>query len=101
VTEAQRQAAIGLCQQADQRAALGCMEAFGTTDFREDLANITVPVLVLHGDSDGTVPIEGSGQRTHATIAHSQLVVIEDGPHGINVSHAAEFNDALLGFMAV
>jgi len=101
VTEAQRQAAIGLCQQADQRAALGCMEAFGTTDFREDLANITVPVLVLHGDSDGTVPIEGSGQRTHATIAHSQLVVIEDGPHGINASHAAEFNDALLGFMAV
>jgi non-heme chloroperoxidase len=34
--------------------------------------------------------------RTAAAIAGSELVIIEGGPHGINVSHAAQFNAALL-----
>ncbi len=70
------------------------MEAFGTTDFREDLTKVTVPTLVIHGDSDATVPFEGSGRRTHEAIAGSELVVVEDAPHGFNVSHALEFNRA-------
>ncbi|MCW2841796.1 MAG: alpha/beta hydrolase [Aeromicrobium sp.] len=53
VTEEQREDAIGLCHQADQTAALGCIEAFGTTDFRGDLLKIALPTLVIHGDSDG------------------------------------------------
>ena len=54
---------------------------------------------MIHGDSDGIVPFEGSGKRTHEAIEGSELVVIEGGPHGINVSHAKEFNDALLAFL--
>ncbi|MDQ3057179.1 MAG: alpha/beta hydrolase [Pseudomonadota bacterium] len=100
VTEAQRQEAIAVCLQSDQTAALACMKAFGTTDFREDLKKVTVPTLVLHGDSDGTVPFEGSGKRTHAAIAGSQVVLLRDAPHGCNVSHADEFNDSLLAFLA-
>lgn len=100
VTEEQRQDAIALCHQSDQTAALGCMEAFGTTDFRDDLAMITVPTLVIHGDSDGIVPLEGSGRRTHEAVAGSELVVVPDAPHGFNVSHAEEFNRALLEFLA-
>ena len=100
VTEQQRQDAIALCHQSDQTAALACMEAFGTTDFRDDLTKVTVPALVIHGDSDGTVPFEGSGKRTHEAIAGSELVVVQDAPHGFNVSHAAEFNAALIGFLA-
>jgi len=65
VTEQQRQDAIALCQQSDQNAALSCMESFGGTDFRDDLTKVTVPTLVIHGDSDATVPFEGSGKRTH------------------------------------
>ena len=100
VTEQQRQQALALCRQADKRAALGCMNAFGTTDFREDLPKVSVPTLVLHGDSDATVPFEGSGQRTHAAIAGSELHLIAGAPHGCNVSHAEEFNQALLSFLA-
>lgn len=99
VTEAQRQDAIALCHQSDQAAALGCMKAFATTDFRNDLTHVTVPTLVLHGDSDATVPFEGSGNRTHAAIAGSELVVLQDAPHGCNTSHAKAFNAALLGFL--
>ncbi len=100
VTEDQRQQALALEALADHRAELGCLNAFGTTDFRDDLANVKVPTLVIHGDSDGVVPLEGSGARTHAAIAGSELVVVEGGPHGFNVSHAGEFNESLIAFLA-
>ena len=99
VTESQRGDAITLCHQSSQPAALACMDAFGTTDFREDLKKVTVPTLVIHGDADAIVPIEGSGQRTHSAVPHSQLVRVSGAPHGLNVSHAAAFNDALLSFL--
>lgn len=99
VSESERQAAIKLCQQSDQTAALGCMQAFATTDFREDLKKVSVPTLVLHGDSDGTVPYEGSGKRTHAAIAGSEAVVLKDAPHGCNASHPEQFNAALVAFL--
>jgi len=100
VSEEQRQQAIALCHQSDQKAALASMEAFGTTDFRDDLTKVTVPTLVLHGAGDATVPYDGSGVRTHAAIAHSELVVVDGAPHGLNVSHTDQFNTALLDFLA-
>jgi pimeloyl-ACP methyl ester carboxylesterase len=60
---------------------------------------VTVPTLVIHGDSDAIVPFEVSGKRSHELIAGSELVVIENGPHGINASHPQEFNEALIGFL--
>ncbi len=99
VSEEERQKAIALCHQSDQTAALGCMEAFGTTDFREDLKTVSVPTLVIHGDADGIVPLEGSGARTHRAIPGSALVVVPGAPHGFNVSHAEEFNRALIAFL--
>jgi non-heme chloroperoxidase len=99
VSEEQRQAALALCHQAGKVAALACQSAFGSTDFREDLEKVTVPSLVIHGDADQIVPLAGSGQRTHDALADSRLHVIAGGPHGLNVSHAAEFNDVLLSFL--
>ena len=100
VSEAQRQEALAVCRQSGEAAALGCMRAFATADFRDDLKQVKVPTLVIHGDSDATVPFDGSGKRTHAAIAGSELVLLRDAPHGCNVSHADEFNAALLAFLA-
>jgi non-heme chloroperoxidase len=99
VDESQRQATIGLCLQSNQIAALGCMHAYSTADFRDDLKRISIPTLVLHGDSDAIVPFEGSGALTHATIEHSELQVLKKAPHGCNTSHTEAFNAALLGFL--
>jgi non-heme chloroperoxidase len=99
VTDAQRVDALALCQQSAQHAALACMHSFGTTDFREDLKKVKVPTLVIHGDADAIVPIEGSGLRTHRAVLHSKLVVVKGAPHGLNVSHAQAFNNALLSFL--
>ena len=98
ITEGQRQAALRLAAQADLDAAVACIGSW-LEDFTEDVASITVPTLVIHGDSDAIVPFEVSGQRTHDAIPGSELVVVESGPHGINVSHAQEFNDALVAFL--
>ncbi len=91
--------AISLCRQSDPYAAIECMKAFSSTDFRADLTSITLPTLVIHGDSDAVVPLEGSGQRTHERIAQSQLEVIAGGPHGINVSHSDQFNSLVIEFV--
>jgi len=32
-------------------------------------------------------------------VPHSQLVTVPGAPHGLNVSHAHAFNDALLAFL--
>jgi len=99
VGDEQRLRAFEIAKQSSKAAALACMAAFATTDFRDDLASVTVPTLVLHGDGDATVPFEGSGARTHAAIPTSELVVLRGAPHGANVSHAAEWNQALLDFL--
>jgi len=100
VSEAQRQDALALAKQSSKHAALACMTAFATTDFREDLTKVTVPTLVIHGDSDATVPFEGSGARTHAAIPGSELHVVAGAPHGVTVSHPEEWNARVLEFLA-
>ncbi|GAB3662083.1 alpha/beta hydrolase [Nocardioides korecus] len=99
VTEEQRQEALTLAAKAEDKALVDCIEAFGTTDFRADLEKVTVPTLVIHGDGDGTVPFEVSGKRTAEAVDGADLVVVQGGPHGLNVSHAEEFNRALLAFL--
>lgn len=100
VSEADRQEALVLAKQASKLAALEAMASFANTDFRDDLTRVSVPTLVIHGDGDGTVPFEGSGARTHAAIAGSELYVVKDAPHGVTVSHAGEWNRAVLEFLA-
>ncbi len=84
---------------ASAKATLDCVKSFSYTDFREDLKKFDVPTLVIHGDADGIVPFEVSGQRSHDMIADSQLHVVVGGPHGINVTHAEEFNQVLIDFL--
>jgi non-heme chloroperoxidase len=85
---------------ASPKGTLDCINAFGRTDFRADLAKVDVPTLVIHGDSDGIVPFEVSGRRSAEAIADSTVVVVKGAPHGFNATHAAEFNAALLEFLA-
>lgn len=84
---------------ASPKGTLDCIAAFGRTDFRGDLAKMTLPTLIIHGDADAIVPFEVSGKRAHAAIAGSQLALIAGGSHGLNATHADEFNAALIGFL--
>ena len=85
---------------ASPKGTLDCIAAFSYTDFRDDVSKINIPTLVIHGDSDGIVPFEISGRRSHELIADSSLVVVEGAPHGFNTTHAEQFNRELLDFLA-
>jgi len=84
---------------ASPKGTFDCISAFGKTDFRDDVAKIDVPTLVIHGDSDGIVPFEASGKRVHEAVSGSELALIKGGPHGLNATHAKEFNEELLRFL--
>jgi non-heme chloroperoxidase len=100
VSAAQKRYLVQIASAASAKGTLDCINAFGRTDFRGDLARVDVPTLVVHGDSDGIVPFEVSGKRTHETIAGSELVLIDGGPHGLNATHTSQFNAALLEFLS-
>ncbi len=99
ISEPARLYARDIAAFASPKGTFDCIAAFGRTDFRGDVEQITIPTLVIHGDSDAIVPFEVSGRRTHEAIAGSRLVVVEGGPHGLNATHAEEFNRALLDFL--
>ena len=100
VSEPQREYARDIAASASPKGTLDCIAAFARTDFRADLEKITVPTLVIHGDSDAIVPFEVSGRRSAEAIANADLVVVKGAPHGFNASHADEFNGHLLRFLA-
>jgi peroxiredoxin len=83
-------------------SALGtaqCIVAFGTTDFRRDLAKFIMPTMIIHGDEDQIVPLAVSGQRSAELIKGSTLEVIEGAPHGLAATHAEQLNGVMLEFL--
>ncbi len=76
-----------------------CIVAFGTADFRRDLAKFTVPTLVVHGDSDAIVPFDKSGKRVPEFVKHARVEEIGGAPHGFTVTHGDQFNKLLLEFL--
>lgn len=80
-------------------ASLACVPAWHE-DFRADLARVDVPTLVMQGDADRIVPFAASGQRTAKLVKGARLVVVKDGPHAINWTHADQVNPELVNFLA-
>jgi pimeloyl-ACP methyl ester carboxylesterase len=99
VSEPTRLYARQIADFASPKGTLDCIAAFARTDFRADLAKLRLPTAIIHGDADAIVPFEVSGKRSAAAITGAQLTVIKGGPHGLNVTHAREFNEALLKFL--
>ena len=88
-----------LAMQAGLKGTLDCVTAFGTTDFRPDLASFTVPTLIIHGTSDATVPIDPSARAAAAGIKGAQLIEYDGAPHGLFATHKERLTQDLLGFL--
>jgi non-heme chloroperoxidase len=84
---------------ASAHAALGCVTAC-QEDFRGDLATITIPVLVIHGDQDRVLPYHATSRRLPALLTNTRSTLITGGPHAIIWTHADEVNQALLDFIS-
>ena len=84
---------------ASHKATLECANSFATTDFRDDLTQIQVPTLIIHGDSDKTVPIEASGERTANALPNAHYIVYDGAPHGLFVTEKDRLNSDLVTFI--
>ena len=76
-----------------------CIKAFSETDFTEDLKQIDVPALVIHGDDDQVVPIDAAGRASAKLIPGAKLIVYPGAPHGITDTHKDQLNTDLLTFL--
>jgi non-heme chloroperoxidase len=92
------QASWNIACGASAIAAVACIPTW-ETDFREDLAKIDVPMLVIHGDADRILPYEKTAERLPGLIKDMELITIEGGPHAIAWTHTLQVNNALLQFV--
>ncbi len=93
------QATTNMCMTASLRATLAEAKSWSTTDFRSDLKAITIPVRVIHGTSDKTVPIDVSARQAIKLLAKGSLTEYDGEPHGLVVTAADRFNQEILQFV--
>jgi non-heme chloroperoxidase len=98
ISEQTIQASWNVAASASPTASLACVPTWHE-DFRNDVARVEVPTLVIHGDADRIVPLLASGQRTANLIKGARLFVIKDGPHAVGWTHAEEVNRELVMFL--
>lgn len=88
--------AIGVSGSA--KATSDCLAAW-LTDFRTDLKHVDVPTLVISGGMDQLLPFSATGGRLKRLIEATEVVLLEDAPHGLFWTHADSVNAALLSFI--
>ncbi len=85
--------------QASLKGVFDCIKAFSETDFTEDLRKFEVPTLILHGDDDQIVPIDGSARLMAKLVKGATLKVYPGAPHGLCSTHKDQVNADLLAFL--
>lgn len=83
VSEAFIQQSVNVAMQASSVATLQAANSFASTDFREDIPQINVPTLIIHGTADKIVPIEKSSDRTAEMLKAATYKKYEGEPHGL------------------
>lgn len=81
------------------KAQYDCIKAFSETDFSNDLREIDIPVLLLHGDADQIVPIDDSARKSAKLLKKGTLKVVPGAPHGMCTTLADQINNELLAFI--
>ena len=88
---------MAMMMQASLRAMVETVYLSSTTDLRRDLARIDVPVLVIHGTADQSIP-HVFGQRTLDHLADGRMITYDGSPHGLLVTHAPRLRDDIAAF---
>lgn len=99
VSEGRLDADFIVSSSACHNATLKAAESWATTDFRPELAKVSVPTLIVHGDADKIVPIQTAGDQAAQGIPDNEYRVLQGAPHGLNVTHATQLNEILIGFL--
>lgn len=99
ISEAAVRASWSLAAGASWFASSAVVQSW-LTDFRDDIAKIEVPSLILHGTADRILPIDATAREFVKRLPSADYVEIEGAPHGLLWTHGAEVTEALLAFLA-
>ena len=99
VSDAVRHWAWGMAMMASPKATLDCVDAFGHTDLRDDMAQFDVPTLIVHGTGDKIVPIDPAGRQAAEMIKGATLKEYDGAPHALTATHAKQLNADMLEFL--
>ncbi|MFN8484752.1 MAG: alpha/beta fold hydrolase [Anaerolineae bacterium] len=78
-------------------AAANCMPVF---NYLANLGDITAPTLVLSGADDYITPPAQGGERIHAAIPRSELVIFEHSGHFPFIEETDKFMQVMRGWLA-
>ena len=98
VSEQVVQASWNIAAGASATASFACVPTW-QEDFREDLARVDVPTLVIQGDADRILPITATGLLTAKLIKGARQLIVKGGPHAVTWTHAEEVNAGPLSFL--
>jgi Predicted hydrolases or acyltransferases (alpha/beta hydrolase superfamily) len=87
----------GINLSASSYATAQCLIALRDTDLRADLAEITIPTLILHGKKDKICSFD-LAEQMKARILNSHLVVFENSGHSLFLEETQKFNTELIKF---
>lgn len=99
ISESALQAAWNQASDTSMVSALSALDAW-TTDFSDDLQRIEVPLMVLQGTADRIHGPASSASLVDQTLPGTQVILVENAPHGLQWTHAVQVNAALLRFSA-
>lgn len=77
---------------------VGCCEAIAGFDILGELHRVTAPTLILVGEKDATTPVSAA-KDIQQQIRGSEVAVVPEALHLINVEKADLFNQLLLRFL--
>ncbi|WP_353139522.1 alpha/beta hydrolase [Pseudopedobacter sp.] len=100
VSEEQLDFDFSVAAHASSVATVKAAKAWMDTDFRSECASVKVPVLIIHGKADQTVPVATAGDQAAKLMPQAKYEVYDDGPHGLNVTHKDRLNKDLIDFLA-
>lgn len=81
------------------KAHYDCVKVFSETDFTEDLKNVDIPVLVLHGEDDQIVPYKTTALKAAKLLKYGKLITYPGFPHGMPTTEAETINADILEFI--
>ena len=99
VSEAQLEFFHSMAMTGSPDATIKLVREWSETDFRSDVAKITVPSLVIYGTGDKAVPGESAGARMKGLLANSETIEYDGEPHGLTNTVPDRLNEDLLTFL--
>jgi len=97
-TEYLKELGIRMCQKTPQEIAINSAKNFLKEDLRPLLGKINIPTLMLHGENDRLMPLEGA-KYMHENIPGSKMYIFKDKGHNPSITAADKFNKILEEFI--